>query len=108
MGVTYGVALSACEVGSRWTAALVLLKEMSSQLHPDTAAMNLAAGACLTASEWQHALTLVGTMQRSSLEPDGVTRRIMFKAFGMGKLWQGSLFLLEASGRQEKSAGKKK
>lgn len=67
-------AISACEKGSQWAAALWLLGGMRSvAVQRNTASFNAAVSACEKERQWRRALLLLGEMRRGAVECSTVT-----------------------------------
>lgn len=94
-GVAYGAVISACERGSAWPAALLLLCRMSQAFGRGAPqAYSAAASACGIGSRWDLACSLLQTMRAEQGVPNVIVYNAVITACTRGSNWQRGLSLL--------------
>ena len=89
-------AISACEKGRQWKAALELLATRQGSL--DTISFGAAMVACEGCSQWEQVLDLLAQMSPNSARPNASCYSTATKAAASARRWQHALVLvMEAS-----------
>eukprot|EP00415_Alexandrium_ostenfeldii_P004959 UN4959 len=88
--ISCSAAMSACEKGGQWQAALAVLRTMPHlRINPNVISCNAAVSACAKGDRWQMALHLFRSMVGVGLSPDAVTYSAVLDAvFDRGDAWE--------------------
>ena len=93
--VAYNSALSACEKGSQWETALLLLFQLDEVLlQPDVVTCSAAISSCESSRHWEMALILF-TSFREQTSPDVIIYGSIIAACEKGKAWQEAFLLFQ-------------
>ncbi|CAE7545434.1 unnamed protein product [Symbiodinium sp. CCMP2592] len=91
---SFGAALSACERGSQWLLALLLLQDMDDRgVQRDVISCSAAISACEKSAAWQSAVALVETMTTSQIRCDVVCLGAAVAALAAGSEWSRALHM---------------
>lgn len=97
--ITFSSALKACEIGSAWQSARLLLHHLlDASTEPNLIMYNTAINAFGKGARWQDALELFQQMHALTIQHDIATCSSAADALGMAKKWQESLAVVQVAG----------
>eukprot|EP00434_Breviolum_minutum_P035784 symbB.v1.2.031687.t1/scaffold3706.1/size51673/1 len=94
--VSYNATITACEKGSHWEEAMLLLYEVEMvKLLPDVITYSASMSACNQADQWMFSLCLFDDLQAQQIRPSSVAFNSCINSLGKGTHWHQALQKLQ-------------